>query len=96
MKKMLSTLIVLILALPMSLQAGGVGLYIPYSSGMNVDVEYDESGNTYDYDLKSKAEIAIALDTNMGKDKMFAYRIALELLHPQGETWGVGDALLRR
>lgn len=81
--------ILLLTALAISLNAGGIGVYIPYSLGIEKDgiitdnnyLEYD-----YNYKLKNKSGLGIAFATNLGKANTFGYKFALELTHPQSEN----------
>lgn len=94
MKKMVLRFLVATFT-PLMLQAGGIGLYIPYSIGHSVDgtmsddddnYGYYDYDRDYDYKLKSKAGFGLAYATNLGKDKVFGYKIALEYTMPQGKN----------
>ncbi len=88
MKKMIIGLLATIV-MPMMLQAGGMGLYIPYSISHEVDgtssPDDDLPDSDYDFTFKDKAGIGLAYVTNLGKDKMFAYQFGFEYTQPQGE-----------
>lgn len=90
MKKKLLSLVVMALA-PMMLSAGGIGLYIPYTasgsvSGTYTPDSYSYSDVDYDYDLQSSSGIGISFCTNLGKESIFGYQFALEVVHPQAES----------
>jgi len=97
MKKRLVTLVAgLVFAAPMSLQASGLSIYVPYTFEHSVDGtahkdSYYSGGTSYpasdynsNYKLKSKVgDIGLAFSTNIGKDKLFGYTLALELKSPE-------------
>ncbi len=74
----------LLLAVPMIVSASGMGVYLPLSFGDSgtytfnpddTDIEFDE-----DRDYKPAAGLGLAFDTNIGKDKLFNYRLGLEYM----------------
>jgi len=97
MKKRLVTLAAgLIFTAPMGLQASGLSIYVPYTFEHSVDGtantdSYYSGGTLYpsadysnNYKLKSKVgDIGLAFSTNIGKDKLFGYSLALELKSPE-------------
>jgi len=96
LKKIVTSALATIIT-PLVLNAGGIGVYIPYSLGITgnmtntIDGHYD--GGTYypseeydyTYTFKNKAGIGISYATNLTKDKVFGYKIAIEYTNPQGE-----------
>lgn len=88
MKKIITTVLMAFLT-PMMLQAGGIGVYVPYTLNVEKDGTFTEDDTDYEYDYKYNLEqnqgIGIALATNLGKDSVFGYKFALELTHPQSE-----------
>lgn len=105
MKKKIVTSLLAIIT-PVIIQANGVSLYVPYAFEHSVNgTTYEDSYNIagiyypskdydYDYKLKSKVgNIGLAFSTNIGKDKVFAYTVALECKNP--ESKGSDDFLKR-
>lgn len=80
---------------PIILNAGGVGVYVPYSLGIDVERTSTEDitdiGSIYNYRLDKESGIGVAIGTNLGKDKVFGYKFALEYTHPEVNNW-VDDA----
>ena len=88
MKKIVISLLVALFT-PMMLQAGGIGIYIPYSLGIEKDgTIYSDyySDSDYTYKLKNKSGLGLALASNLGKDSVFGYKFALEYTNPQDEN----------
>lgn len=98
-KKLIASLIAVVA--PAIIQASGMSVYVPYTFEHSVtgsghsDSYYDWGSSAYmpavdydiDYKLKSKVgDIGLAFSTNVGKDKLFGYSIALEMKKPQGTT----------
>ena len=83
--------ILMALIMPIVLNAGGLGVYVPYSSSIEKDARKggDLTGVNHDakYKLKKKTGIGIAITSNFGKDKVFGYKFALEYTHPQPEDF---------
>ncbi len=87
-KKIILTFLVLI---PLSLNAGGLGIYVPMSFAENSSANYKSDYSTYsslyvpDYtsktDYKESAGIGFVFDTNVQKDKLFNYRLGVEFLN---------------
>ncbi len=79
----------LLLTMPMVLSAAGMGVYIPLSVGQTMSVT-DSPDNATDQDFDFKFEPAagfgIAFDTNIGKDKLFNYRLGLEFMNQEIDT----------
>lgn len=104
-KKIVASLIAI--AAPAIIQASGLSIYVPYTFEHSVDGSNNQdsyySGGTlypaddydYDYKLKSKVgDIGLAFSTNIGKDKLFGYTVALELKTPE-PTEGDGTSFTR-
>jgi hypothetical protein len=85
MKKIATTLLVASLSMPIVVQAGGIGLYIPYSVGQSIEQTYSYdnllvSDVTFKDDVDNNFGIGFAYDSNLGKDKSFNYRLGLEYM----------------
>lgn len=82
MNKMKKLALTLLLAMPMVASAAGMGIYVPLSIGDTAELthENDQNSLTYDSttDFKSAAGLGIVFDSNIGKDKLFNYRVGLE------------------
>jgi len=91
MKKTVISLAAVAILTPMILQAGGVGVYIPYSIGQKTSSTYYAENElvtpnrTYDTNLKDKPGIGFAFATNLGKESMTGYKLGLEYTNPEGE-----------
>jgi len=89
MKKTVMSLAVAAILSPMMLQAGGIGVYIPYSIGQKTTgTWYSKSGiNDFSLDetVENKAGIGLAFTSNLGKEDMFAYTLGLEYTNPKFE-----------
>lgn len=87
MKKTVASIAAAMILTPMILQAGGIGVYIPYSMGHKTTGTMYSTLGTSDYDLdetlKDKAGIGLAFTSNLGKEDMFAYTLGLEYTTPQ-------------
>jgi hypothetical protein len=75
----------LLLAMPMIASAAGMGVYIPVSMGDSGSYtqSYDSGlipDRDIDLDYNPSAVLGIAFDTNIGKDKLFNYRLGLEFM----------------
>jgi len=73
----------LLLTMPAVVNAGGIGLYVPISFGDTTDVSVTpDFGAKDDFDAtleyKSTAGFGLTYDSNLGKDKLFNYRLGLE------------------
>ncbi len=68
----------LLLAMPMVASAAGMGIYVPVTFAEKESVEYDSVTGTTDFDYKPGAGFGIAFDSNIGKDKLYNYRLGLE------------------
>ena len=64
----------------MTVQAAGFGLYIPIAASTTSTVEDVDSSDTVDMDYSSSKGIGFVYDSNVGKDKMYGYRLGLEYL----------------
>ncbi len=93
MKKSILSLVASIVT-PMMLQAGGVGVYIPYSLGIkstgtiHTSDEFINPSISTDDTLKNKSGIGIALATNLGKDSVFGYKVGFEYTNPEADVAG--------
>ena len=70
----------LLLAMPMVGSAAGMGIYIPVSVGDSMSTTNDWDGYTRDLGLKPAVGFGLAFDSNIGKDKLFNYRLGLEYM----------------
>ena len=80
----------LLLAVPMALSADGMGVYIPISADDrgSVTLDYDSDlipNRDVDIDYKAAAGLGMAFDSNIGQDKLFNYRLGLEVLKQKFE-----------
>ncbi|MCJ7764684.1 MAG: hypothetical protein MUP09_01965 [Thiovulaceae bacterium] len=85
MKTFKKLLLSLLLAMPMAANAAGMGVYIPISTGDSGSYTetYDNKlipDRDIDIDYKASAGLGIAFDTNIGKDRLFNYRLGLEFM----------------
>lgn len=80
MIKPLKHIVASLFALPLMLQASGVGVYIPYSFGDSSSLALDNSNLESDIDYKSAVGFGLVYDTNVGNDTLFNYRLGLERL----------------
>ncbi|MEA2072935.1 MAG: hypothetical protein U9O86_05060 [Campylobacterota bacterium] len=89
MKKIALSLVAGIVA-PIVLQAGGIGVYVPYSLGIErTGTVYSWEGDndaTIDHTLKNKTGIGIALATNLGKESVFGYKVGIEYTNPEVDS----------
>ena len=69
----------LLLAMPMMVSAAGMGIYVPFNitETEEIDNGYPTYGTTT-LEYKSAPGIGIAFDSNIGKDKVYNYRLGLE------------------
>jgi hypothetical protein len=84
-------MMLVILSTPFMLNAGGIGVYIPYNPlGTNYDGSNEDSGESYDYDVdyKAKPGFGIAFSTNINKEKVYGYQLALEYTQPEADYPG--------
>lgn len=87
--------LLLVLVSSVVLNAGGMGVYVPYSLGLKVDgtSESDNGGSwDYDHDLKNKTGIGVAIATNLGKNQGFGYKLAFEVTHPEVDVTGAQES----
>ena len=68
----------LLLAMPMVASAAGMGIYVPIGVSNSSSVTGDYYNNTTDRDYDTTAGFGLAFDSNIGKDKLFNYRLGLE------------------
>jgi len=82
MSKMKKLALSLLLAMPMVASAAGMGVYVPFSIGDSAELTHENDQNSFTYDtttdFESAAGLGIVFDSNIGKDKLFNYRIGLE------------------
>ena len=89
MSKMKKLALSLLLAMPMVASAAGMGVYVPFSVGDSAtitdspDYQVEE---TYDIDYKSSVGLGIAFDSNIGKDKLFNYRLGVEFMNEEADN----------
>jgi len=91
MKKLKKLMLVLLVTTPILLSAGGIGLYIPYSSGdtSSVTLSYADSNSPdedVDFDLQSSTGLGFMYDSNLGKDSLFNYRLGLEYIKEKTDS----------
>ena len=90
MNKMKKLALSLLFVLPMIVSAAGMGVYIPFSVGDTAQLsnENDQDYDTFDQtlDFKPAVGFGIAFDSNIGKDKLFNYRIGLEYVNAEMDT----------
>ena len=73
------TLFAFILALPLLLQAAGMGISVPYNITETERINYSNVNLHYTtYEYKPSTGLGFVFDTNIGKDKDFSYRLNLE------------------
>ena len=70
-----------LVAAPLTASAAGMGIYIPFNVTETEKHDFDTSTsssytNTYEY--KASPGFGIAFDSNIGKDKLYNYRLGLE------------------
>ncbi|MEN8147623.1 MAG: hypothetical protein ABFR02_08385 [Campylobacterota bacterium] len=75
----------LLLAMPMVVSAAGMGVYIPVTITETETIDYDFGGSS-DFEYKPGAGFGIAFDSNIGKDKLFNYRLGLEYTSAELDT----------
>ena len=77
--------------MPIVLNAGGIGVYVPYTLSIEKDASKGGylTGPNHDrkYRLEKKGGIGIAITTNLTEDKDFGYKFSLEYTHPQSEDF---------
>jgi len=83
MKNIYKLALALLLAMPAVANAGGIGLYVPISFGDTTDVTVTpDFGSKTDYDatveFDAAAGLGLTYDSNLGKDKLFNYRLGVE------------------
>jgi hypothetical protein len=81
----------LLLAMPMVACAAGMGVYLPVSVGTTSSVtkDYDSSlfaDEDLDVDFKPSAGLGLSFDSNIGKDRLFNYRLGLEFMKQKLDT----------
>lgn len=77
------SLLILLLLLPLGLNAVGLGFYVPVSFEEKTSASYSvELAPNYSADThyKESAGFGFVLDTNVQKDKVFNYRLGIELI----------------
>lgn len=80
MSKMKKLALSLLLAMPMVASAAGMGVYIPFGVANSSSVEGDYYTATIDKDYEAAAGFGLAFDSNIGKDKLFNYRLGVEYM----------------
>ena len=93
MKIIYKLALALLLAMPAVVNAGGIGLYVPISFGDTMDVTLSpDSGYTGASDVNQVTEykaatgLGLMFDSNLGKDKLFNYRLGLEWMDRTVDT----------
>ena len=80
----------LLLALPMMASAAGMGVYVPFSVGDSATISNSPDygvDEDFDIDYKPSLGFGIAFDSNIGKDKLFNYRLGLEYSKVEVDTF---------
>lgn len=85
MKRAIILAAALMLAMPAIVNAAGMGIYVPVSVGDSGSYtqNYDNDlipDQEIDIDYKPSAGVGIAFDTNLGRDRVFNYRLGLEYM----------------
>ena len=82
MTKMKNLLLSALVAAPLASSAAGMGIYIPFNITETEKHDFDStynSGKTTDtYEYKTSPGFGVAFDSNIGKDKLYNYRLGLE------------------
>ena len=90
MKMFKKIVLACLIASPLTLSAAGIGLYVPYSLGDTADVTVTPDNSGSDYDLTTKYKptpgFGLMFDSNLGKDKLFNYRLGLEFMNRTVDT----------
>jgi len=81
MNKMKKLAVSLLLALPMMASAAGMGVYVPLGVANSTSVSGDYYSATVDKDYEPAIGFGLAFDSNIGKDKLFNYRLGLEYMN---------------
>ena len=79
----------LLLAMPMVASAAGMGIYIPFKAGDSSTVSDSPDygvDRDYDIDYSPSVGLGLAFDSNIGKDKLFNYRLGLEFSKKEVDT----------
>jgi len=91
MSKMKKLALSLLLTMPLVGSAAGMGVYVPFSIGDSASVTVSEDNFDTDYDTdidyKSAAGIGLVFDSNIGKDKLFNYRVGIEYQKTSRDTY---------
>ncbi|WP_345976892.1 hypothetical protein [Sulfurimonas sp. HSL3-7] len=74
-----------LLAAPMVASAAGMGVYVPISVANSSSVTNDSNGDV-DTDYSPSAGFGVAFDSNIGKDRLFNYRLGLEYMNAKIDT----------
>ena len=81
----LRILLLALLLLPLSLNAVGIGVYIPLSfaeeSSVNYTSTYYDKGYSQNRNYKPSTGFGLVFDTNIQKNRLFNYRLGVEALH---------------
>ena len=81
MNKMNNLLLALLVAAPMTASAAGMGIYVPFNVTETEKHNFDTSSSTDDtdtYEYSASPGFGITFDSNIGKDKLYNYRLGLE------------------
>ena len=94
MKMFKKIVLACLIASPLTLSAAGIGLYVPYSLGDTMEVTVTPDNSTPDFDQTTEYDSALGLglmfDSNLGKDKLFNYRLGLEFMNRKVDTVSSG------
>jgi len=74
-KKMLTAALI---TTPLLVSAAGMGLYIPVNIMDTTTIDYTDRSTNYDLSYKLSPGFGISFDSNIGKDKLYSYRLGLE------------------
>jgi len=78
MKKMKNLLLSALIVAPITASASGMGVYIPFTPSQSDTVSLGSSSTEYTRNFNSGAGFGVAFDSNIGKDKLYNYRLGLE------------------
>ena len=71
----------LLLALPMTISAAGMGVYVPIGVANSSSVSGDYYTRTVDKDYEPAIGLGLAFDSNIGKNKLVNYRLGVEYMN---------------
>ena len=82
MTKMKNLLLSALVAAPITASAAGMGIYVPLNitetEKHTFDSDTSSTTYTHTYEYKTSPGFGVAFDSNIGKDKLYNYRLGLE------------------